>query len=99
MDDPEDEQHAILLDDVVHDPVVADPEPMKGVRNAPDRLHGLASDPSGLRRIGCELLESPADPGSHLWGQLLERPNGRGGQLDFVGLQPRSSRLVVRPFA
>lgn len=41
MNDPEDERHAILSDDVVHYAVVADPVAMERVRRSTDRLHLL----------------------------------------------------------
>lgn len=34
--DPEDEEHAIVLDDVEHDPVVADSQSVEGVARAMD---------------------------------------------------------------
>ena len=57
MNDPEHEHDAILLDDVVHDPVIPDLQQVEGVRDTPDRLHGLATDPPGLR-----YLASNAEP-------------------------------------
>lgn len=89
----------ILFNDVAQDPIIADPEPMEGVRDVPDRLHGLAPDPPGLRDIRREVLKSPAELGSHLRWQPLEGANGRRRQLDFVGLQSRFFRWVARPFA
>jgi hypothetical protein len=99
VDDPENQYRPVLLDHVVHDPVLADPEAMERIGKALDRLHGLSPDPTGFRDIGGELLERPADPGSDLRWELLERPSGGGGKLDLVRLQSSSLRLAVRPFA
>jgi hypothetical protein len=76
MDDPQDEHDPILFDHVVHDSVVADPEPMKRIGHSSDGLHSLTPDPPGRRRVNRELLESLADAGSRIWRQSLEGTNG-----------------------
>jgi len=48
MDEPEDEDHAVLGEHVVHHPVVADAEAVEGVGDALDRLHAFARDAAGL---------------------------------------------------
>ena len=99
MDDPENEYRPVLLDHVVHDPVLADPEAMERIGKALDRLHGLSPDPTGSRGIGGQLVEGPEDPGSDLRWELLEGSSGDGRKLDLVRLQSSSFRLVVRPSA
>lgn len=98
MHDAEHEDHAVPVDHVVHDAVVPDTEPMERVPGSLDRLDGLAADALGLRRARGELLQGLADPPLEVGCQLLEGPDGGGGQLDAVGVQGSSSRLVVRPF-
>jgi len=78
VNDAEYEHDPIVLDHVVHDTVVADPKPVKGVRDATDRLHALSADPSRLRRILRELLERGSDAPLRFRGQVLQRAN-RGG--------------------
>ena len=95
MHDPEDEHHALALDHVVHHPVVANPEPVEGVRRPLDRLHGLAADPPRRRGILRELLERARDPRSGRRVQLLECPERGRRELDVVGTQLTSSSLVV----
>ena len=57
MDDPEDEQYLIGIEHVVHDAVVADPQPVEGFAGAVHRFHGLPLDPADLRRVPCQFLE------------------------------------------
>jgi hypothetical protein len=48
MDDPEDKDDAVLVDDVVHHPIVADPKTVERVGCAPDGLDALARDAAGF---------------------------------------------------
>jgi hypothetical protein len=95
VDDAEDQHDPVLVDNVVHDPVVADPQTMERVLGSLDGLDGLAPDALGFRRIRRELAQGLSDALPDLGRQLLERPDGCRRQLDEVGAQERSSRLVV----
>ena len=99
MHDAQDEDDAVLLDDVVHDAVVADPKPVEGIPGAVHGLHGLAFDAADLRRTAGELLERPGDPSTNLGFGLAEGLRRRGAELDAVGVQVRSDRATVRPWA
>ncbi len=55
MDDAEHEQDVVFADDVVHDAVVADAEPVEGVRLSEDRLDLLAAGSAGPGCGGGEL--------------------------------------------
>ena len=57
MDDPEDEDHPILLDHVVHDPIFTNPQSAERVARPLDRLDGLARDASRSSSICSESLE------------------------------------------
>lgn len=99
MDDPEHKNHTILLDHVVHHAVIADSEPMEGISRPLDGLDRLSTNPTlpcGFRR---ELLEGVGDALPDVCRELLEGSDGRGRQLDAVGFQASSVRLVVRPRA
>jgi hypothetical protein len=97
--DAEYQHDAVPVDHVVHDPMVADPQPVERVACSLDRLDRLAPDPAAFRRIGGELLQGLPDPPLEVGRELLEGANGCRRQLDAVGAQSRSSRLVERPFA
>ena len=99
MDDAEHQDHSILVDDVVHDPVVAHAQPVERVARALDGLDRLAADATWLRCIDGELLESPSDPFLEVGGQLLEGTNRAGRKLDVEGGQSSSLSRVPRPFA
>jgi hypothetical protein len=58
VDDAEDEEDAVLVHRVVHDAVVADAEPVEGVRLSSDRFHPLAADAAASGCCGCELFEA-----------------------------------------
>jgi len=77
MHDPEDEQNAILDDNVVHHPIVADPEAMERVVYAPDRLDRLPCNPTGPGCAEGELLERPPDAAAC---SRLELPKGTCGR-------------------
>lgn len=57
MDDPEHEEYTVFLDDVVYDVIVADAEPVEGVRPPSGRLHLLAAKTAGGGRNDGKLLE------------------------------------------
>ena len=99
MDDAKDEDHAVGLDDVVHHPVVADAKSMEGIGRPLDRLGPFAADPAGRCYIVRELFERGAKAATNFRRELLERAGRCGGELDVVGLQSRSFRLVVLPLA
>jgi hypothetical protein len=48
VDDPEDEDHTIFVDDVVHDAVIAHAESVEGVACPADRLHCLSLPRPGV---------------------------------------------------
>jgi hypothetical protein len=62
MDEPEDEDHPILLDHVVHDPIFAHPQSVERVARPLDRLDRLARDASRSGSICRELLEGSGNP-------------------------------------
>ena len=57
MDDPEHEENPVFLDEVVHDAVVADAEPVEGVCPSSDRLHLLPANTAGAGRNDGKLLK------------------------------------------
>jgi hypothetical protein len=71
VDDPQDQDHVLILDDVVHDPMIADPQPVKGVPRPLDRLDRLPADATGTGDIDRQLLQRLADALLGVWGQLL----------------------------
>lgn len=97
VDDAEDQDHAILLQDVVHHSVVADAEAVERVPDSLDRPDTLACDTSGRGGIDRELVERSHDPSALAGGQLPEGANRRRRQLDLERPQSRSRRFVVRP--
>ena len=99
MHDAEDEDDAGLVDDVVHDAVVADPQPVEGIAGTMHGLHGLAFDSADLRRTARELLERQSDPSTNAGFSLPEGLCRRGTELDAICVQVRSDRATVRPSA
>jgi hypothetical protein len=99
MHDAQHQDHAVFVDRVVHDAIVADAEPMEGIARSLDRLDRLAASPTRLGGVTSELLERFLDPRPQLRRQLLERPDGRRRQLDAVRGQTSSFRVVVQPSA
>src|SRR5438874_1632434 len=98
VDDAEDEEDAILVDEVVHDAVVADAEPVEGVRLSSDRFHPLAADAAGSGCGGGELFEAGADALARRGWQFLVGAFGGGREAHLVGLaQPMSSSGLERP--
>jgi hypothetical protein len=95
--DAKDEDHRILVDDVVHDPVVSDPKSVERVADTPDGLDGLAADASLVRSVTRQPLERAPNPCPDLIRQLLESSDRGWCQLDPIGVQPKPFRLVVRP--
>ena len=77
VDDPQHEEHVISRNDVVHHAIVADAEPMKRIRCAPNRSHALPADSSDSGCISRELVEARYDSGPNRAGKLLERARGR----------------------
>ncbi len=57
MDQPKDEDHPILLDHLVHNPIFTYPQSVERVARPLDRLDCLARDASGLGSIYSRLLE------------------------------------------
>ena len=99
VNDPEDEDHPIVHQHVVHHAVVTDPEPVERVRDPLDRLDRLAADPTRRGDLGRELLERSPDPGSLLRGKLLESADGSRREFDRERRQSSAPRLVVLPLA
>ena len=98
MDDAENEQDAVVGDEVVHDSVVADAEAVEGVGLAADRLHLFAVDAAGSGLGLGELFEAGAEPFPQRGRQLLEVALSGGREPDFVGPAQAMSRSdFVRP--
>jgi len=98
VDDSEHEEDAVFADDVVHDAVVADPEPVEGVRLSADRLDLLAADTPAGGCGGGELFEAGADSLAQRGWQLLVGALGGGREADRVGVaQPISPSGLERP--
>jgi hypothetical protein len=57
VDDAEHEEDAVFVDEVVHDAVVADAEPVEGVCLSADGFHPLAADAADSGCGGGELFE------------------------------------------
>ena len=95
MNDSEDEDDAVLVENVVHGAVVADPQPVEGIAGAAHRLHGLPLDSANLGSVPRELLERPNHPSANVGFELPERLLRRGAELDAVRVQVRSDRLTV----
>lgn len=86
MDDPKDENDAVVVEDVIHHAVVADSQPVEGVAHTLDRLDSLPADAARTRCTDGELLESLPDPVLLLGDELLEGSGRRRRQLDAVWL-------------
>lgn len=99
MDDAEDQHRLIGVDDVVHDAVFTDPQPVKRIPTRLNRLHRLAANPAGAGGVRREFLERSPDLRTAIGWQLLERLCRRRTEFDAEAIQPRSSSLVVRPLA
>jgi hypothetical protein len=98
VDDAEYEEDAVFADEVVHDAVVADAEPVEGVRLPVDRLHLLAADAPAAGCGGGELFEAGADARLRREGQLLVGALGGGREANLVGFaQPISPSGFERP--
>jgi hypothetical protein len=98
VDDAEHEEDAVFADEVVHDAVVADAEPVEGVCLSADRFHLLAVDAAGSGCGGGELLEADADALAYRGWQLLVGAFGGGREAYLVELaQALSSSGLVRP--
>ena len=105
MRDAEDQDHAVFVDGVVHDSIVADVESVEGIADSLDRLDRrdsldrLAADPARLGGVAAQLPERFLDPRAEFGRQLVERSDGRRRQLDAVRGQMSSFSVVVRPSA
>ncbi len=97
MHDAEDQNDAVFVDHVVHDPVVTNLEAMERIRDTLDRFHLLATDTPAGRRLLRKPFERLAKPGAEVIGQLPEGPGSRRRQLDLIGRQRRSFSRVERP--
>ena len=98
MDDSEHEEDAVFTDDVVHDAVVADAEPVEGVRLSADRLDLLAADTPSAGCGGGELFEAGADALPERSWQLLVGALGGGREAYPVGVaQSISPSGLERP--
>lgn len=98
VDDAEHEEDAVFVDEVVHDAVVADAEPVEGVCLSADRLHLLAANTVGPGCGGGELFEAGADARTQRGWQLLVGTFGGRREAYLVGLaQAMSSSAWERP--
>ena len=77
IDDAEHQDHAVLVDDVVHHAVVADAQSVEGIVGATDGLDRLPGDAALTRDVMCESLEGPADAVAVGVGELLELADRR----------------------
>lgn len=66
MDHAEHEDHLILVDDVIHHPVVANAKPMKRISESLNCLDRLTADPTWLRSVFGEFLQGFDDPTANL---------------------------------
>ena len=99
MHDAEHEDDPILLDHVVHDPMVADAKAMERVAGALDRLDRLASDSPRFAGAHGEFGQCFGDPRAIFGLEFAERFRSGRGDLDSVCRQASSSSLTVRPLA
>ena len=99
MHDAEDQDHAVLVDDVVHDSIVADAESVEGIADSLDRLDRLTADPARLGGVASQRPERFLDPRAEFGRQLVERSDGRRRQFHAVRDQMSPSSVVVRPSA
>jgi hypothetical protein len=99
MDDAQYQDHAIALDDVVHDSIVTDAEAVERVTHALNGLDFLASHPSFGCDVGCQRLERPPNPVPRLSRQLPEGASSRRPELNAIDAQGSSERLFDRPVA
>ena len=89
MHDAQDQDHPVIRDHVVHDPVVADAQAVEWITRTPDGLDGLATDPAGLRDAERQLLELLPDPRSLVRCQFRVCPDRAGRQPDLIHAQSR----------
>jgi hypothetical protein len=99
VDDSEDEHDAIRVDDVVHDPVVADAESMEFVLGAPQRLDAFAADAPIAGSTRRQPFQGSSDAGSDVWCELFERSCRSGSERDAKRSQASSARSTVLPAA
>lgn len=86
MEDAEHEEDAVFADEVVHDAVVADAEPVEGVRLPADGLHLFVADAAGAGCCGGELFEAGADAVARRGWELLVGAFGGRREAYLVGL-------------
>lgn len=98
MDDLEDKHDPIRFDDVTYDPVIPDAQPMERVAATAQRLHSFPY-PTDASHVACELLECPPQARTNLGLELPEGLRCGRTKLDPIGVQVRSDRLIVRPWA
>ncbi len=98
MDDAEHEEDVVFAEEVVHDAVVADAEPVEGVGLAADCFYALAADAAGCGCGGGELVEAGADALARLGWQFLVGAFGGRREVYLVGLaQAMSPSGLERP--
>jgi hypothetical protein len=98
VDDAEHEEDAVFVDEVVHDAVVADAEPVEGVCLSADGFHPFAADAADPGCGGGELFEAGADALAHRGWQLLVGAFGGRREAYLVVLaQAMSSSGLERP--
>src|SRR5688572_31548055 len=88
----QDEDDAVPVENVVHDPVVADPQPVERIVRAANRFYGLPLDSADPGCVTCKLLEGPRDSSANLSIELPERLGCGGAELDAIRVQVRSGR-------
>jgi hypothetical protein len=98
VNDAEDEEDAVFADEVVHDAVVADAEPVEGVCLSADGFHSFAADAAGSGSGGGELFEAGADALAQRRWQFLVGAFSGGREAYLVGVaQAMSPSGLERP--
>lgn len=99
MDDPQDQDHPVSIDRVVHHAVVTDAESVERVAQTVDGLDRLAADAAGPGSVARQLFEGPLHPAADVWWQSLEGLACRWPELKPIFAQVSSSSRVVLPLA
>jgi hypothetical protein len=99
VDDAEHGDDTVVVDHVVHDAKVADPESMKRISSAPDGLDPLATDATGVTDIDRQPLQRFPDTRPRVGRELFEGSSRPRRQPDIVCRQGRSPRPTVSPRA
>lgn len=84
MHDPEDQNHAVLVNHVVHDPVISHKEPVEGVIGSADSLDPFPPDPTRLCDFRCQALERAPQSCADVLRELAVGASSRGPELDLV---------------